>query len=183
MTLTSGLTSAEQRFLSAQGIGRLATVGPSGAPQVKPVGFRYNERLGTIDIGGYNLAQSAKYKNIQHNPAVAFVVDDRPDGGLEGTRFLEIRGVAEAVPGGDPDVADMHGGATAPGLVMGPETIRIHPRRVLSYNVDPAHPGFQARDAATEPAATEPAATGHAGPAGRAGPAGPAGPAGSGGVA
>jgi pyridoxamine 5'-phosphate oxidase family protein len=141
------LTSAEQRFLSAQGIGRLATVGPGGAPQVKPVGFRYNDRLGTIDIGGYNLAQSAKYKNIQHNPAVAFVVDDRPDGGLEGTRFLEIRGVAEAVPGGDPDVADSHGGASAPGLVVGPEVIRIHPRRVLSYNVDPGHPGLHARDA------------------------------------
>jgi pyridoxamine 5'-phosphate oxidase family protein len=148
------LTSEERRFLSAQGIGRLATIGPGGAPQVKPVGFRYNDRLGTIDIGGYNLAQSAKYKNIQQNPAVAFVVDDRPDGGLEGTRFLEIRGVAEAVPGGDPDSADLHDGASAPGLVFGPEIIRIHPRRVLSYNVDPAHPGLRTRDAAIGTAGT-----------------------------
>jgi pyridoxamine 5'-phosphate oxidase family protein len=123
------LSSEEKRFLSEQRIGRLATVDPGGAPQVKPVGFRYNDELGTIDIGGYNMAQSAKYKNILHNPAVAFVVDDRPDGGLEGTRFLEIRGVAEAVPG----------------RVTGQEVIRIHPRRVLSYNVDPAHQGLQAR--------------------------------------
>ena len=33
------LTSAEQQFLSAQRLGRLATVGPGGAPQVKPVVF------------------------------------------------------------------------------------------------------------------------------------------------
>jgi pyridoxamine 5'-phosphate oxidase family protein len=134
------LTDEEQRFLSVQSLGRLATVGPGGAPQVKPVGFSYNEQLGTIDIGGYNMAQSAKYKNVKRNPAVAFVVDDRPDGGLEGTRFLEIRGVAEAVPGDGSPAA-----AGSPGLVMGPEIIRIHPRRVLSYNINPAHPGFQAR--------------------------------------
>ena len=136
------LTSAEQRFLSAQRLGRLATVGPGGAPQVKPVGFSYNDQLGTIDIAGYNMARSAKYKNVQHNPAVAFVVDDRPDGGLEGTRFLEIRGVAEAVPGAG---ADPGADAGAPGLAMGTGIIRIHPRRVLSYNVDPAHSGLQAR--------------------------------------
>jgi pyridoxamine 5'-phosphate oxidase family protein len=145
------LTTAEQRFLSAQRLGRLATVGPDGCPQVKPVGFSYNEQLGTIDIGGYNLAQSAKYKNIQRNPAVAFVVDDRPEGGLEGTRFLEIRGVAEAVAGGGADVG-LHAGASAPGLVMGQEIIRIHPRRVLGYNLDPAHPGLHTHGAASKPA-------------------------------
>lgn len=85
---------------------------------------------------------------IQHNPAVAFVVDDRPDGGLEGTRFLEIRGVAEAVPGtgaGAGTGSDAHPDADAPGLVMGTGIIRIHPRRVLSYNVDPTHSGLWAR--------------------------------------
>jgi pyridoxamine 5'-phosphate oxidase family protein len=29
---------------------------------------------------------------------------------------------------------------------LAPEIIRIHPRRVLSFNVDPDHPGFAARD-------------------------------------
>lgn len=139
------LTDEEQRFLSAQHLGRLATVGPDGGPQVKPVGFSYNDELGTIDIGGYNMAQSAKYKNVRRNPAVAFVVDDRPDGGLEGTRFLEIRGVAEAVAA---DGDGSHPAPTAPGLVLGPEIIRIHPRRVLSYNIDPAHPGLRTRGTA-----------------------------------
>jgi pyridoxamine 5'-phosphate oxidase family protein len=142
------LTDDEQRFLSAQRLGRLATIGLDGAPQVKPVGFRYNEQLGTLDISGYNMAQSAKYKNVQHNPAVAFVVDDRPDGGLESTRFLEIRGVAEAVPGTSADF-DTHSGSTVPGLAIGPEIIRIHPRRVLSYNVDLARPGLQTRGTAS----------------------------------
>jgi pyridoxamine 5'-phosphate oxidase family protein len=137
------LTSAEREFLAVQPLGRLATVGPGGAPQVKPVGFSYNDQLGTIDIAGYNMAQSAKYKNVQHNPAVAFVVDDRPDGGMESTRFLEIRGIAEAVPGaGD----GAHADAGAPGFAMGTGIIRIHPRRVLSYNVDPASPGLQTHE-------------------------------------
>ena len=137
------LTAEEQRFLSAQSLGRLATIGPDGTPQVKPVGFRYNPRLGTIDISGYYMAQSAKYKNIQRNPKVAFVVDGTPEGGLEEVRFLEIRGVGEAVPG--PGQGEPVPGAAPPWHALAPEIIRIHPRRVLSYNVDPARPGLQAR--------------------------------------
>ena len=29
---------------------------------------------------------------------------------------------------------------------LAPEIIRIHPRRIVSFNVDPDHPGFAARD-------------------------------------
>jgi len=46
------LTQAEQRFLSAQRHARLATIAPDGTPQVKPVGFHYNQQLGTIDVQG-----------------------------------------------------------------------------------------------------------------------------------
>jgi pyridoxamine 5'-phosphate oxidase family protein len=46
------LTSAEIGYLQAQRLGRLATLQPDGSPQVKPVGFRYNPDLGTIDISG-----------------------------------------------------------------------------------------------------------------------------------
>lgn len=135
------LTEPEQLFLSAQHYGRLATIGRNGAPQIKPVGFSYNETLGTIDIAGFNMAASAKYKNVQVNPRVAFVADDvpAPEDGAAGVRFLEIRGVAEtvtAVPGsGQPD----------PESHLAPEIIRIHPRRVLAFNVD--SPGLQVRDA------------------------------------
>lgn len=36
-------TEAEQRFMARQARGHLATIGPDGAPQVKPLGFTYNE--------------------------------------------------------------------------------------------------------------------------------------------
>ncbi len=134
------LTEAEQRFLSAQRHGQLATIAFDGTPQVKPVGFSYNKEFGTIDITGMNMARSAKYKNVRSNPHVAFVADDvpAPEDGAAGVRFLEIRGVAEAVtaPPGQPRT----------GGHLAPEIIRIHPRRVLAFNVDPDHPGLQARD-------------------------------------
>jgi len=136
------LTEAEQRFLSVQRHGRLATVAPDGIPQVKPVGFSYNQELGTIDIAGTNMARSAKYKNVQSNPNVAFVADDMPapERGAGGVRFLEIRGTAQTVaapPGpGQPDT-DGH---------LAPEIIRIRPRRIIAYNVNPENLGLQTRD-------------------------------------
>jgi pyridoxamine 5'-phosphate oxidase family protein len=131
------LTETEQRFLSAQRHGRLATIAPDGTPQVKPVGFSYNTELGTIDIAGTNMARSAKYRNIQSNPNVAFVADDvpAPERGAAGVRFLEIRGTAETATA-SPD----------PGGHLAPEIIRIRPRRVLAFNVDPGRPGLQTRD-------------------------------------
>ena len=92
-----GLDEACERYLSSQSHGCLATVGPDGYPQNKPVGYRYNTELGTIDISGFNMQTSAKYRNVGVRPEVAFVVDDVFSEGAEGTRFLEIRGQAERV--------------------------------------------------------------------------------------
>lgn len=113
-------------YLTSHGLGWLATVTADGSPQNKPVGYRYNAALGTIDIGGYAMERSAKYRNIAANPTVSFVVDDSVGEGAEGTRFLEARGRAEQAAVG-PD-----GG--------GP-VIRIHPTRVVSWNI-PGHPGL-----------------------------------------
>jgi pyridoxamine 5'-phosphate oxidase family protein len=110
-------------------------VGPNGEPQNKPVGFTYNPELGTIDISGLNMETSAKYRNIAVHPNVAFVVDDVIGEGSSGMRFLEIRGRAEGVELESP---------TAEGLSS--HIIRIHPRRVISWNVDPVHPGMQTHD-------------------------------------
>jgi pyridoxamine 5'-phosphate oxidase family protein len=128
------LTGSEQAYLAAQPRGRLATVTPDGSPQNKPVGFRYNPGLGTIDIYGFNMEHSQKFRNVQANPRVAFVVDDAPGQGAEGMRFMEIRGVAETAAGQDPP------GHTSAHL------IRIHPRRVVSWNLDPDRPGLRTRD-------------------------------------
>ena len=128
-------SDAEVRFLHSQPRGHLATLGPNGTPQVKPLGFVYNSTLGTIDITGFNMAGSVKYRNVQANPLVAFVVDEVTEASMEGAHFLEIRGVAETTVG----THDLQGH-------LAPEIIRIHPRRVISFNVDPDHPGLVARD-------------------------------------
>jgi pyridoxamine 5'-phosphate oxidase family protein len=130
------LTDAEQRFLARQPLGHLATIGPDGTPQVKPLGFTWNAALGTIDIAGFNMGASAKYRNVRANPRVALVVDEMTEASMEGAHFLEIRGVAETVIGRAS--ADGH---------LAPEIIRVHPRRVIAYNVDPEQPGLQSRNA------------------------------------
>jgi pyridoxamine 5'-phosphate oxidase family protein len=91
------LTPAEERFVTRQFLGHLATVGPGGNPQVKPVGFNYNRSLGTVDIAGFNMAESTKYRNVQANPRVSFVIDEITEPGMGGAHFLEIRGVGETV--------------------------------------------------------------------------------------
>jgi pyridoxamine 5'-phosphate oxidase family protein len=137
-------TPAEVRFLTRQPRGHLATLGPKGTPQIKPLGFTYNPTLGTIDITGFNMSHSAKYHNVQIRPSVAFVVDEVTEATMEGAHFLEIRGVAETAIG----THDPQGH-------LAPEIIRIHPRRVVSFNVDPDHPGFQARNVVPEDPASE----------------------------
>jgi pyridoxamine 5'-phosphate oxidase family protein len=132
-------TAAEVQFLNRLERGHLATVASNGSPQVKPVGFSYNAQLGTIDISGLNMARSAKYRNVRTNPNVSFVVDKVTAPNMEGAHFLEVRGHAERTIG--PEDPTGH---------LAPEIIRIHPRRIISFNVDPDQPGFSVRDVGSE---------------------------------
>jgi pyridoxamine 5'-phosphate oxidase family protein len=134
------LFDSEQQFLARQRRGYLSTIGRDGTPQVKPLGFSYNASLGTVDISGFNMGQSAKYRNVIANSRVAFVVDEVTEETMQGVHFLEIRGNAEAVPNAIP--GDGH---------LAPEIIRIHPTRVVAYNVDPERPGFHARNIVADP--------------------------------
>jgi pyridoxamine 5'-phosphate oxidase family protein len=97
----------------------------------------------TIDIGGPALRDSQKFRNVQADPSISFVVDDLaapeesigPHGQLG--RGVEIRGRAEIV------VADhplMDGFSN--------EILCIHPRRVIAWNLD--GPGSHARDVPVE---------------------------------
>ncbi|UXA17407.1 PPOX class F420-dependent oxidoreductase [Mycobacterium sp. SMC-4] len=122
-------TSYEIDFMSHTELGRLATIQPDGTPQNSPVGFTFNAALGTIDIYGYQMAKSRKYRNIAGNPKVAFVIDDITARDPWRVRCLEIRGTAEQVtlgdaprePNGDP---------------LDTAIIRITPRRVISFGID-----------------------------------------------
>jgi pyridoxamine 5'-phosphate oxidase family protein len=117
-------TDPELAYLATQTLGRLATVQPDGTPQVSPVGFRYNQDLGTIDIGGYYMSTSQKFRNISHDGRVAFVVDDIVSTQPWRVRCIEIRGSAEpvldpaATPGNDSSI------------------IRIRPRRIISFGIE-----------------------------------------------
>ena len=49
---------------------------------------------GTIDVSGYRMSKSQKYRNLATNPNVAFVVDDIASRDPWRVRCLEIRGTA-----------------------------------------------------------------------------------------
>ena len=108
----------ELAYLTSQRLGRLATTQPNGTLQVSPVGFTYNSATSTIDIGGFNLEKSRKFRNIADNGRAAFVVDDLVSVQPWRVRCIEIRGVADAL--------------TTPN---GP-LIRLHPRRIISFGID-----------------------------------------------
>jgi pyridoxamine 5'-phosphate oxidase family protein len=111
-------TESEIAYLASQRLGRLATVQPNGTLQVSPVGFSYNPATSTIDINGYNLARSRKFRNIADNGRAAFVVDDLVSVQPWRVRCLEIRGVAQALT-----------------TDSGP-LIRLHPHRIISFGID-----------------------------------------------
>ncbi|MGW4798348.1 PPOX class F420-dependent oxidoreductase [Nonomuraea sp. NPDC004297] len=124
-------TDAELTYLSGQLLGRLATSHPDGTLQVNPVGFRYNSGTGTIDIAGYGMSKSRKFRNVAANGRVAFVIDDLASVDPWQPRMLEIRGHGEAIA----EPADSAYAATAPAGLDG-AIIRVRPERVISFNIN-----------------------------------------------
>ncbi|WP_206792769.1 PPOX class F420-dependent oxidoreductase [Amycolatopsis sp. MtRt-6] len=118
-------TEAELAYLADQPVGRLATQQPNGTLQASPVGFSYNPDEKTIDVTGYNLRNSKKFRNIATHDRVAFVVDDVPSTNPWRVRCLEIRGRAEALVG--VDVGNDH---------LDDAVIRIHPERIIAFGVE-----------------------------------------------
>ena len=123
-------TPAELTYLREQKLARLATIGPDGAPQVRPVTFAVNEETGAIDVAGHRNPASQKWRNVVRDGRAALVVDDvqppwRP-------RALEVRGRAEVLP-------DAPGDGIVPGAPSG--LIRIHPTRVLAFGIEEGEPG------------------------------------------
>lgn len=121
----SVFTDNEIAFLDGSRLGRLATVGQGGEPHVVPVGFSFNAETDTIDIRGYRMGSSKKWRDAGRDSRVAFVVDDvlpsprRPRG-------VEVRGRAELVRAAGADDSDHHADLL----------IRIHPRRIVSWGID-----------------------------------------------
>jgi len=119
-------TTAEKGYLQSQRLGRLATVGPDGHPHVVPVAFRYNPDVDTIEIGGHDFAKRKKFRDIQHNPWVAFVIDDIPSINPWIVRGIEIRGEAVVLDTGCTEIVPN----------FSPEMIRIKPKRIISWGIE-----------------------------------------------
>jgi pyridoxamine 5'-phosphate oxidase family protein len=120
-------TDAEYGYLAGHPLGRLATIGPDGAPQVHPVALWLNEADRTVDIGGPALARSQKFRNVQADPRVSLVVDDQaetPNPIGQTGRGIEVRGRAEIVMLDPPLIAGFSN-----------ETLRIRPHRIIAWNI------------------------------------------------
>lgn len=126
-------TPAELAYLRDESIGRLATVGPAGDPQIRPVSVHLGPDQATIDIVGHALSTTQKWRNVLRDPQVAFIVDTVISVRPPQARGIEIRGIATALPGA---------GRTEDGLSG--DIIRITPRRIVAWGLDSA--GTSARD-------------------------------------
>ncbi|MBZ5685872.1 MAG: PPOX class F420-dependent oxidoreductase [Acidobacteriia bacterium] len=123
----SAFTDAEISYLKTQRLGRLATVGSDGQPHVVPVGFRYNQNEDAIEIRGHSgFAKRKKYRDVVHDPRVAFVIDDVPSVNPWTVRGIEIRGQAQVLTTG--------GAPLGPGF--DPEMFRIRPSRITSWGLN-----------------------------------------------
>jgi pyridoxamine 5'-phosphate oxidase family protein len=139
----SVFTPAEIAYITSQRIGRIATVGPDGKPHVVPVGFRYNPEQDSIDIGGLSgLTARKHYRDLVRNSQVAFVIDDIPSYDPWTIRGIEIRGQAEIRTTGGQTIQPF----------FGPDMIRIHPERLVTWGIESAQAPTTARPAAEQAA-------------------------------
>lgn len=126
----SVFTENEVAYLKSQRLGRLATA-VDGMPHVVPVGFRYNPDHDTIDIGGHGFAKRKKFRDVQRNPQVAFVVDDLASIQPWRPRGVEIRGEAQIHSSGGKSIMPN----------FDDEMFRIRPARIYSWGLEGGSPG------------------------------------------
>jgi pyridoxamine 5'-phosphate oxidase family protein len=114
----SALSPAELEYLTSgeRRLGRLATVGSDGTPQVVPVGYRVDPDSGAIEIRGRDLTATKKFRDVARSGRAAIVVDDLASVEPWRPRAVAIRGRAEALDRGRP-------------------RIRLHPDRVRSWGL------------------------------------------------
>jgi len=114
----STFSDAELAYLhSGRRLARIATIGTDGMPHVVPTGWVHNPRTNTIDVTGHHLDRTKKYRDVQHIPRAAVVIDDLADAQTWSPRAIEIRGRAEPVRTPEP-------------------LIRIHPEHIVSWGLE-----------------------------------------------
>ena len=103
-------------------LGRIATVGADGTPHVVPVAFIYNAVRDTVDVGGAELEQSKKFRDVARTGRAAIVIDDMASTDPWHPRGIEIRGRGEAI-------------------ALPTPLIRIHPERIVTWGLEPGRSG------------------------------------------
>lgn len=138
-------TDKELEYLKSQLLARVATADSTNASHVVPVGFRLADDGTALEVGGGNVAESKKYRDLKANPKVAIVIDDLASTDPWTPRGIEVRGIAEAYDAG---------GAEKFGHGWGHAWIRIVPERVTSWGLEGhAPPRLVAAGAAPSPKA------------------------------
>ncbi len=116
----SAFREAELRYLAGGNqLGRIATVGADGTPHVVPVAWIYNAARDTIDVGGYELELTKKFRDVRRTGRAAIVIDDLRSTNPWRVRGIEVRGRGEAI-------------------ALPTPLIRIHPERIVSWGLEPA---------------------------------------------
>jgi pyridoxamine 5'-phosphate oxidase family protein len=114
-------TEDEVAYLTAQPLGRIATVGADDQPDVAPVGFEFDGTY--LWVGGRAPERTRKFLNVQAGHAkVALVVDDLVSTDPWTPRFLRVYGTAELME---------RPGRFGPGMYM-----RITPEISWSWNLE-----------------------------------------------
>lgn len=112
----SWFTARERAYLDASKLGRMATLGRDGSPQVKPVSIHLPPDRDIVIVMGHDLDRSAKWRNLDRDPRVAIVIDHLGDGTYSSVNGIEIRGTATLANTTHPAIA-------------------IHPYRILAWNL------------------------------------------------
>jgi pyridoxamine 5'-phosphate oxidase family protein len=113
----SVFTDEEIRYLQGSRLARVATVGKDGTPHVVPVGWSFDTDTDAIEIGGFDLERTKKYRDVARTGRAAVVIDDIASVDPWRVRGVEIRGRAEAIDKPRP-------------------VIRIHPERIVSWGIE-----------------------------------------------
>ena len=106
-------------LMGGRQLGRMATVGADGTPHVVPVAFIFNAVRDAIDVGGYELERTKKFRDVARTGRAAIVIDDLASTNPWHPRGIEIRGRAEAI-------------------ALPTPLIRLHPERIVSWGLEQA---------------------------------------------
>jgi pyridoxamine 5'-phosphate oxidase family protein len=131
--MTNSIFSQKEiEYLKSQRLARIATAAVSTQdertvqPDVVPVGFDFDGEY--LYVGGMNLLNSTKYRNVLKNAKVAIVIDDLKSIDPWDPRGIRIHGTA--------DITTRQGGYMESSDHPNPQYIRITPKGKWSWGIE-----------------------------------------------